>query len=126
MTASFHALGVDIVAVANFAKFIYEQTDEISYQDFGQMVIGATPTTTTTLVPGGASHHPRKLGCSAPQTPRWAQGPLGPHTQGPKGPWGPGAHRGVWGAEPPSFRGGPGGRSPPGDKGGGGGGRGVS
>jgi uncharacterized membrane protein len=38
MTAGFDELGVDIVAVANFAKFIYDQCDEMTYEDFGLMV----------------------------------------------------------------------------------------
>jgi hypothetical protein len=38
MTSSFFDLGVDIVAVADFAKFIFEQCDEISYADFGKLV----------------------------------------------------------------------------------------
>lgn len=38
MTTSFSDLGVDIVAVANFARFIYEQTDAISYANFALLV----------------------------------------------------------------------------------------
>jgi uncharacterized membrane protein len=38
MTSSFNDLGVDIVGVADFAKFIFEQCDEISYVDFGKLV----------------------------------------------------------------------------------------
>jgi hypothetical protein len=38
MTASFEDLGVDVVGVANFARFIYEQCDEIPYLDFGRLV----------------------------------------------------------------------------------------
>merc|ERR1712072_1011422 len=34
MTTSFHDLGVDVVGVANFGEFIYEQVDEISFTDF--------------------------------------------------------------------------------------------
>lgn len=38
MTSSFCELGVDIVAVANFARFIFEQSDEISYTNFAILV----------------------------------------------------------------------------------------
>lgn len=38
MTAMFTDLGVDVVAVAHFGKFIYEQCDELSYGDFGKLV----------------------------------------------------------------------------------------
>lgn len=38
MITSLHEFGVDIVDVAHFARFVYEQTDEISLPDFGQMV----------------------------------------------------------------------------------------
>lgn len=38
MTATFASLGVDIVAAANFANFIYEQCDVMSYTDFGMLV----------------------------------------------------------------------------------------
>jgi hypothetical protein len=38
ITASFDEIGVDIVAVANFARFIFEWCDEISYTDFGMLV----------------------------------------------------------------------------------------
>jgi hypothetical protein len=37
-TSAFNDIGVDIVGVAHFAKFIYEQTDEISYADFAKLV----------------------------------------------------------------------------------------
>lgn len=38
MTASFHSLGVDVVAVAHFANFVFDQCDEISYSDFVVLV----------------------------------------------------------------------------------------
>jgi hypothetical protein len=38
MTASFDELGVDIVSVAHFARFIYQQCEEIAYSDFGILV----------------------------------------------------------------------------------------
>jgi len=37
MTASLMELGVDIVGVANFAQFIYDQCDSISYDDFAEL-----------------------------------------------------------------------------------------
>lgn len=38
VTHAFDLLGVDIVGAANFARFIYEQCDEIPYVDFGRLV----------------------------------------------------------------------------------------
>jgi len=38
MICCFTELGVDVVGFANFATFIYEQTDDISYIDFGLLV----------------------------------------------------------------------------------------
>ena len=38
LIASSMELGVDIVSVAHFAKLIYDQTDSISYEDFGLLV----------------------------------------------------------------------------------------
>jgi hypothetical protein len=38
LLCSFSELGVDIVSVAIFAKFLYEQTDEISYINFAKLV----------------------------------------------------------------------------------------
>jgi len=38
ITLTFDDLGVDIVGLANFARFIFEQTTEIPFMDFGRLV----------------------------------------------------------------------------------------